>query len=227
MKEVLILCAGEAPEFVTRQVGPKISWLESQTFGMDVSLKLVNIREQSAMTGSEGSVWIISGSEDSVTQPKPWMKNLVQSIQNGIAAGKPILGICFGHQILADMLGGTVVQNPKGWEIGSADIQLNKNGNRDSLFQGVDTSFIGYETHEDIVTRLPDSCTLLAENEMGIQAFRFAGNVYGVQFHPEFSQSVMKRYVQYRVKQGFLCEACEVKASTSGQMVLRNFLNML
>ncbi len=223
----MMLSAGEAPDFVTDQVATKRDWMEVQLSGLNVELTVISIQEHEILSGSEGDAWIITGSESSVCRPRPWMARLSHSIHNGISGNMPILGICFGHQILADILGGEVTRNPAGWEIGSVPIHLNQTGRSDPLFNDVDSPFIGYETHQDSVLKLPESCTLLAENHMGIQAFRYGDTVYGVQFHPEFRKAVMEAYVQFRIHQGFLSKADTVEDSACGQMVLRNFINML
>src|SRR5689334_19500343 len=78
---------------------------------------------------------IVTGSPLSVTENAPWMLRLGEDLLKLGAAGTPVLGVCFGHQLLARVAGGAVVQNPRGREIGTVRVQLTEAGRKDPLFE--------------------------------------------------------------------------------------------
>jgi GMP synthase (glutamine-hydrolysing) len=124
---------------------------------------------------------VISGSQTAVYEDRPWIRDVAAWVRAAGEAGVPVLGICWGHQLLAQALGGDV--DPMGrYELGYERVDRLAD---DELFAGIDDSFVAFETHSDEVTRLPPEATVLAENETSIQAFRI-GDAWGVQFHPEY-----------------------------------------
>lgn len=124
---------------------------------------------------------IISGSQTSVYWDEPWIDDVASWVRQAHLHDVPMLGICWGHQLLASALGGTVVDMGE-YELGYEEIQLT---GPSPLFVGFPETFVAFETHSDEVQVLPEGATVLARNDRGIQAFRF-GTAYGVQFHPEY-----------------------------------------
>ena len=86
---------------------------------------------------------------------------------------------------------------------------------------------IVYESHQDSITILPENAIELARNNKGNQAFIIHDNFYGVQFHPEFSWEVIKKYVSARSAAGVPVDDPSVPESTQGQLVLHNFINLI
>jgi GMP synthase (glutamine-hydrolysing) len=124
---------------------------------------------------------VVTGSRSSVYWDEAWIPALVDYVAEAAAAGCPVLGVCYGHQVLAEALGGRVA-GMDGFEIGYNEISRLR---EDPLFDGLGDSFTAFTTHGDAVVELPPSATLLAENEHGVHAFR-DGHCWGVQFHPEY-----------------------------------------
>jgi len=126
---------------------------------------------------------IISGSQSSVYDDhRPWIRRLSQWTEGAIADGLPILGVCWGHQLLAQVLGGTV----KGGSYELGYVQVHQEGS-DPIWDEIPDPFTVFATHSDHVVELPPDATLLASNKTGVQAFR-RGRVYAVQFHPEYDR---------------------------------------
>lgn len=124
---------------------------------------------------------MISGSQTAVYEDRPWIADVEDWVRPATETGVPVLGICWGHQLIARAFGGDV--DPMGrYELGYERIERIAD---DELFDGIGESFVAFVTHSDEVTRLPGEATVLAENETGIQAFRI-GTAWGVQFHPEY-----------------------------------------
>ncbi len=126
---------------------------------------------------------IVSGSQVSVYEDHEWIHELTDWVRQVHAGGIPILGICWGHQFLAQALGGRIVAMGR-YELGYKTISQV----RDSpLFEGIPDEFGAFETHSDRVYELPEQAEILAKNEIGNQAFQL-GQTYGVQFHPEYDR---------------------------------------
>lgn len=104
----------------------------------------------------------------------------------------PTLGICLGIQIFADCFGGKVSVAAEGMgEEGAFEIFLTKDGQTDSILGGLGERALVAESHNDVVTELPEGATLLASSQRcPVQALRM-GSLIGVQFHPEVSPEQM------------------------------------
>jgi GMP synthase (glutamine-hydrolysing) len=144
---------------------------------------------------------IVSGSPLSVTDRAPWMLQLGDDLLRVAARGTPVLGVCFGHQLLAGAAGGEVVPNPHGREIGTVRVQLTDAGRKDVLFASWagGTEIEVQATHIDAVDPLPAGATVLASNEnTAAQAYRLSETVAGVQFHPELWAEAMRDLILSR-----------------------------
>lgn len=124
---------------------------------------------------------VVAGSRSSVYWDEAWIPQLVDWIAEAADAGLPILGVCYGHQALAEALGGQVA-GMNDYEIGYRTVEHLDN---DELFDGIDERFTVFTTHSDTVTELPPGAKLLARNDYGVHAFR-KDHCWGVQFHPEY-----------------------------------------
>jgi len=143
---------------------------------------------------------IVTGSPLSVMENAPWMLELGEELLAAGERGTPVLGVCFGHQLLARAAGGQVVLNPRGREIGTVRVQLSNAGRRDPLFAWSDANEIEVQaTHMDAVDPLPAGATVLASNEnSAAQAYRLSETVAGVQFHPELWPEAMRDLILSR-----------------------------
>lgn len=123
---------------------------------------------------------VVTGSAASAYWDEQWIHDARTWIQEAHERGLPILGVCFGHQLLASALGGTVAEMDE-FEIGYREVS---HGNS-PLFSGIEDRFTVFTTHGDRVVELPEGGERIAENEYGIHGFR-VGHAFGVQFHPEY-----------------------------------------
>ena len=171
--------------------------------------------------------WIITGSSDSVNDDLPWFPAVKEGIARSVDDGHPVLGVCFGHQLLAVSTGGRVGLNPEGWELGPATVILTEAGAGSPLFQGMVRHIPVYQTHQEMVTDLPPGAQVLATNDMGLQAFRLGSFAFGVQFHPEFKEEVARMYVRLRSgRSNAACPGLDTRGENSRQ-VLTNFIQHL
>jgi GMP synthase (glutamine-hydrolysing) len=123
---------------------------------------------------------VVTGSRASVYWDDPWIGALKKWVGEAVESGLPFLGVCYGHQLLADVLGGRV-EAMEEYEIGYRTVE--HDGSR--LFEGIDPEFTVFTTHSDRVVELPPGAEPIARNDYGIHGFR-KGDVFTVQFHPEY-----------------------------------------
>jgi len=143
---------------------------------------------------------VITGSGASVYWEREWIHQLKHWVEGAVEMGLPALGVCFGHQLLADVTGGRV-EDMGAYEIGYRTVEQT---GRSDLFAGLPESMTVFTTHSDRVAALPPGGTALATNDYGLQAFR-KGHVHGVQFHPEYDPETA-RMIASR-KEGQLSDA--------------------
>ncbi|OGG53008.1 hypothetical protein A2851_03025 [Candidatus Kaiserbacteria bacterium RIFCSPHIGHO2_01_FULL_53_29] len=104
----------------------------------------------------------------------------------------PILGVCFGHQLIAQMRGGNVQCDTSQGKSGSHEIYLTGHGAEDQLFKSFPPSFIAQYWHKDSVTNLPEGATLMATGPTcRFSALRYGDNIYTAQFHPEVKRIII------------------------------------
>ena len=174
---------------------------------------------------------IVTGSGAMVTDKLPWSEASAAWLRDAAHAGLPLLGICYGHQLIAHALGGEVGYNPVGREMGTVDIDLQPGAFEDALFAGVPSRFPVQATHLQTVLALPEGARLLATSAQDAAcAFRWGSSAWGVQFHPEFSTVHMRGYVQARrdalASEGHDATAMEnsVRATPFARQLLRRFV---
>ena len=145
---------------------------------------------------------VVSGSPAMVTDAAPWSVAAEAWLADAHRAGLPILGVCYGHQLVARALGGEAGWNPRGREIGTARLELLPAAADDALLGGYEGPLAVQESHSQSVLRLPPDATLLASSALDPhQAFRVGPTTWGVQFHPEFDADIVHGYLEYRREQ--------------------------
>lgn len=171
---------------------------------------------------------VITGSSANVPTRDAWMLRMEAWLRDVVPAGVPTFGICFGHQILAQALGGEVVRNPRGREIGTKKIVKKLH---DPIFEGLDDELHANVTHLDTVSRLPEGAVSLAWSPLeDHHAIRFSATCYGVQFHPEIDADIMRGYVEARreilISEGLDADGIhrDISDGGAGAETLRNFV---
>lgn len=140
---------------------------------------------------------IITGSSDMVADVNLREKGMYNWLLDHQESGMPILGICFGHQLLTILNGGTVDFNPSGNITGMKKTRLTPAGKKDKLLGDLPDSFEVYQVHKQSIHTPPDSAEILAYSDSGvIDAIRFNENSWGLQFHPEFDATRSKLTIQ-------------------------------
>lgn len=140
---------------------------------------------------------VVTGSHAMVTDRAPWSETVAAWIPSLVEAAVPFLGICYGHQLLAHAMGGTVGFLPAGMEIGTVPVRLLPEAATDRLFGNLPQSFQAHATHAQTILSLPPGAVRLAANHNeSTHAFRVGESAWGVQFHPEYSPDVMTSYIR-------------------------------
>ena len=179
---------GEYPDMFERifkEVDPS---LEFETWDIEQGELPTNI------DGISG--FVITGSKSSVYDDKPWIRGLEALIRQYHAEKRKLIGICFGHQLIAQALGGVVDKSPKGWGVGVhsydvADPALAADG------AGATVRLIA--SHQDQVMRAPSDARVIASNtHCEIAGLRIGQNVLTFQGHPEFIPEYSREIMHFR-----------------------------
>ncbi|MCP2520838.1 type 1 glutamine amidotransferase [SCandidatus Aminicenantes bacterium Aminicenantia_JdfR_composite] len=130
---------------------------------------------------------ILTGSEYSILEKSYWVSNVIHFVENAIKKGIPILGSCFGHQlIIVAIFGYKYVRRRKKPELGWIEIKIH---DKNEIFRGIDDRVFAFSSHFDEVFNLPSQFKILASSEeCEVQAFQYRDNpIWGIQFHPEIN----------------------------------------
>jgi GMP synthase (glutamine-hydrolysing) len=198
---ILLVKCGSAAAEVRRAHGDYDRWFRRALAPARAALQVIEAHAGAPLPARAGGAdaIVVTGSPRSVTERAPWMIAAQAWLREQAGRGVPVLGVCFGHQLLAEAYGGEVARSPRGREIGTVRCALTPAGREDPLFAGVPDAFDAQETHEDEVARLPAGAELLATNGWSrVQAFRVGATVRAVQFHPEMDAAATAATVEAR-----------------------------
>ena len=228
----LILATGK-PVAQMRRHGDFAHWIRVAAGLSRDDAVVVDVESGEALPGREGFAGvIISGSGAMVTDRLHWSEATAAWLRDAAHAGLPLFGICYGHQLLAHALGGEVGDNPRGREMGTVEVELLPAVTDDALFEAMPPHFPAQLTHLQSVLRAPEGAHVLARSaDDPCQAFRWGESAWGVQFHPEFSGTHMRGYIQARKvalqREGLDPKAmlAAVGAAPGARRVLRRFVH--
>jgi GMP synthase (glutamine-hydrolysing) len=162
---------------------------------------------------------VMTGSALNVYEGGPAIDRQIQLVSAVLTVGLPFFGSCWGLQVAAVAAGGRVEANPLGREFGyGRRIALTAEGRNHPMFIGKPAVFEAPTIHRDVVTALPPGASVLASNEMGLQAASFdhgQGTVWGVQYHPEYDHldiaAVSRRYAAALLTDGTFADAAALE----------------
>ena len=148
----------------------------------------------------EADGWVITGSKHGAYEDHDWIRPLENLIRDIDQSKKPMLGVCFGHQIIAQALGGKVEKFKDGWSVGKTTYEV----------EGQDVTLHGW--HQDQVVTRPDRARVLGGNdfcENGILAYD--DHIWTVQLHPEYGPDFLQGLIDHRGR-GVVPDALLAKA---------------
>lgn len=202
MKPLLIFrFGGTFPEFV-RDRGDFEDWvLSGMGLSRDCAIVYDVTRGDDPPDPDSLCAAVLPGSHDMLTDGPVWLEWVEQWIAEAVYSGIPLLGICYGHQLLAHTFGGVVGDNPNGTELGSVALRLGDEARNDPLLGGLTDGAQVYVSHTQSVLSLPEEAVLLASSEREPHhAFRIGPRAWGVQFHPEFDAAITRYYIERSTK---------------------------
>lgn len=191
----LLVCDHVRPEF--RDVAGDYTDMFESLLGDRVKLRhyaLVDGEFPESATECDG--WITTGSGKSVYDDIPWIRRFAELTREIVAAGVPLFGVCFGHQMIAHALGGKVEHADSGWGVGVKEVEIPE----PQSWMGEDVqSYRILNSHHDQVTVLPPGATVIGSNEhCPVSAFTLGDRVVGIQGHPEFVPEYSAALMEYR-----------------------------
>ena len=202
--------------------------LDSAGPGLEYRTYRVSHGEMPGST-SECDGWLITGSRFGVYEKIDWMLALEGFIREIHRDSVPLVGICFGHQIIAQALGGEVVKSDQGWGIGLHFYKIDEA--RD--WMGDSPEQVGlYAFHQDQVVRLPPQASVFSSSDFCPYAgLSYGDSIVSVQAHPEFEEdyelALINTFGGNRVPQAVADEALEnmvVKGQKADTQVLADWL---
>lgn len=172
---------------------------------------------------------IVTGSPAMVSHRHAWSERTAEWLGRIVRDDRlPVLGVCYGHQLIAHALGGFVGPNPNGRRMGTRAFEVESADDR--LLGALAPGAPVHVTHLESVLDPPDSARVVGRTEGDPHhALHFGGRCWGVQFHPEFDASIMRCYVQARAEllegEGFDSRAIleNVRECPTGDAVLQQF----
>ena len=140
--------------------------------------------------------FVITGSRFSAYDDIAWIRRLQQFIRRIFQDEIPLIGICFGHQIIAQALGGEVRTNPRGWDVGLRKLVPTREAKRFPPWKNAKALPRILECHQDIVSRLPPGAVHLASSELTeFEMYRIGRSVLSIQGHPEFDNETVREII--------------------------------
>ena len=212
---------GQYPDMFSallRRVDPD---LESVVYDVEAGEYPVDIDEVDA--------YLITGSKSSVYEDQRWIAELMAFIRTLNARQKKVLGICFGHQLVAQALGGKTEKSAKGWGVG---LHTHRFTTLPSWHDHGDVDLKILVSHQDQVTAVPDSASVLAGSEFCENAVCQIGNhILTFQGHPEFVSAYSRELLSIRRERigevAYTAGMASLSGVHEGQRVARWILNFL
>lgn len=199
-RRIAVIQMGRAPEDISQVFGDQGEWFKRALASESVEITVTSPSDgQSLPASNDFDIAILSGSWSMVTDREEWSEAVRQWIIDVLPDGKHMLGVCYGHQLMADALGGCVDYHPRGREIGLKTVTLTDAALHDPLLASFPKCFEANLSHEQTVVIPPPGAVVLAHSVHDPhQILRYGPRAFSVQFHPEFTPSLMAACVSRR-----------------------------
>ncbi|XP_071736919.1 gamma-glutamyl peptidase 5-like [Rutidosis leptorrhynchoides] len=159
--------------------------------------------------------FVITGSCNDAHGNDAWICKLLILLNKLDSLNKKVLGICFGHQVLARALGGKVARATSGWDIGIRTINLSTSTNTLANLK-LPSRLSLIECHRDEVRELPSRVEVLASSDKTkIEMFRCGNHIMGIQGHPEYTKDILMQLIDRLLQRSYIEEWNAVKGRAS------------
>jgi GMP synthase (glutamine-hydrolysing) len=235
MKRPLIVKTGGTLPELREKRGDYEAWIAAGMGFAPADVDVVAVAEGEPLPAPDAPAGVVvTGSSAMVSHREPWSERTGEWLARAALGGTPVLGICYGHQLLAQALGGEVGRNPRGREIGTVIVRSLAPAQRDPLLGVLGSAAPAHVTHVESVLALPEGALRLAESDLDpVQAFRVGERAWGVQFHPEFDADTVRAYLAARTDkvraEGLDPEAllAAIREAPAGPRILRRFAELI
>lgn len=202
MHQLLLIQTGEAPEPILARFGGFADWFRAAMRLDPAQMQVVRVDAGASLPTPESIAGaVITGSAAMVTDHAAWSERTAAWIRAAMAADTPLFGVCYGHQLMAHALGGTVGWLPAGREIGTQPV-TRRGADRatgTAWLDGLPAVFPAHTTHRQSVLQPPPGVETLARSELDPhQLLQYAPQALSTQFHPEFTVEHMRAYLEAR-----------------------------
>jgi GMP synthase (glutamine-hydrolysing) len=199
MHPVLLIQTGEAPDALVSRFSGFANWFLDAMRLQPTQMSVVRVDAGEALPAPAAIAGaVITGSAAMVTERAAWSEQTAGWIRDAMDAETPLFGVCYGHQLMAHALGGSVGWLPAGREIGTESITRLASGDVPG-FRELPSSFPAQTTHRQSVLEPPPGAEVLARSQRDPhQLLRYAPNALSSQFHPEFTADCMRAYIDVR-----------------------------
>ena len=154
---------------------------------VNLALSFYDVRRSEYPAPDAHQAYLITGSRLSVYDDEPWISELVEFLEDVLRSGGQVIGICFGHQLMAHFFGGRTERAEAGWAVG---VQENRVVNPEPWMGDGSDRLNLIASHKDQVTRLPDGAKLIATSDFcPVGGFVMGDQVLTLQGHPEFDKA--------------------------------------
>jgi len=196
MKPILIVKLGSTIPALAESQGDFEDWIARGLGREPGQIEVADPRVAPLPDAARFSGVILTGSHSMVTDRETWSEQTARWIPAVLQTRTPVLGICYGHQLIAHALGGDVGVNPQGREFGTVEIVLHESARTDPLFTDLPDRFGAHASHTQSVLRLPPGAVCLASSDRDPHhAYRLGESTWCVQFHPEFDVAAVRSYI--------------------------------
>ncbi|NIY46528.1 glutamine amidotransferase [Cedecea colo] len=196
---LLLVQMGHPPEDVRTAVGEQPQWFFAALGEVGPVQVVCPFEGEPLPVVGTFRAAVITGSWAMVTDHAQWSERTAEWTREAVLAGVPVLGVCYGHQLMAYALGGVVDYHPQGSEVGQIAVMLNAAARRDPLLHDLPDTFDSFLSHEQsVITPPPGAVVLGASGHDPHQIIRYSPTALSVQFHPEFTAAVMSRIITSR-----------------------------
>lgn len=198
-RPIVIIQTGLPPDAIQTRHGGFAQMIRDAAGLSDAEVRVVAVHEGETLEApGQYCAALITGSPAMVTDGADWSERTAAWIRDAVDAKLPILGICYGHQLIAHALGGTVGYHPLGREVGTQPVELLAAAQNDPIVGHLPPTFFAHLIHQQSVLQLPPGAQVLARSSHDPhQIVRYADHVLSTQYHPEFCTGVMTTYLNH------------------------------